>query len=32
MAGRRKEIVITIQTEEDFLKYYDENNEKLVGL
>ena len=28
---RRKDIVVTINTEEDFMKYYDENHEKLVG-
>ena len=32
MAGRKKEIMITISNEDDFLKYYDENYEKLVGL
>lgn len=31
MAGRRKEIVVTINNEDEFLKYYDENHEKLVG-
>ena len=31
MAGRKKDIVINIKNEEDFLKYYHENHEKLVG-
>ena len=32
MAGRKKEIVIKIKSEEEFLNYYTEGNNKLVIL